>query len=213
MVSFDALDFDGDDDSVNCGNGTSLQFSCGNMSMLWTGILNGDGVVAEPLLAKYQGSGIGWYVNVALTGIFWKPSDNQRVAINLFDGKIHSIFIAQSGSGAVLCVDGVHIGDYVNCYQNSSTVVDMLIGAEGGNRASMSITEVTVWDNYYSTPDIAKSNTPVSSYVTSGQFDNTELEDSVGENNGTIVGATWVRIKTALNNAISSLSLKLSLSL
>lgn len=133
------LDFDGDNDIVNCGNDPSLQFSCGSMTIeFWIAVIGAG--YDENFIGKYDGGGVGWYSSIRPDSntISWRPEGGilyLALGVDIDDGNLHQVVIAQEGTVAKLSTDGVYRDSWAGCYQNISTVQPFTIGGVVGQFA------------------------------------------------------------------------------
>ena len=129
-----SFDFDGVDDSINCGNPTELQFT-GNFTLsAWVKTTSSG--ASNTIIGKDSGGALRSYLfYMGTTGllnfVLWRSGVAKAVVSTgtINDGNWHSVIIINDGTNLKLYIDGVLDGSVSDGGSVDNTVTDFWIGA------------------------------------------------------------------------------------
>lgn len=219
-----ALNFDGTNDFVNCGNAASLQLSTGTIEA-WIKTSNA-GAGFRGIVVKNSAYGLFMNDNV-LIGYSWGSTGIMTTNVSLNDNAWHHVAMSfQSGvtNGTRIYIDGVLRATSLLTVSTQTTGLSIGSGATtGGQNFTGNIEDVRIWSTVRTATEIANNRgcelvgteTGLVSYYKMNQGTAsgtntgiTTLNDAKGSSNGTLTnfaltGATsnWV---TASNSGLTA---------
>lgn len=204
------LNFDGDDDYVDFGNVSALNFGTGDFTIeAWLKTAEAENY--QGVLGKLNSSswvGYGWQMMAGGNLDFYLNTQHNSVSgqSSLADDTWHHIATVRTGQDAMLYVDGRYVGKLTKSTNSDSvdTAVNFALGLiySGGGRLNCLLDDVKIYDYARTQAQIAwdyNRGEPVAHWrfdeKASGQAVDTSSgaikDDSDHDNDGTASSTTW----------------------
>ena len=154
-----ALEFDGTDDYVDCGNDESLDFGTGDFTLehwVYPNTFSGDPIQ----LSKYAGASVGWYIQIKTTGtIHAKYGDGSANDITTLDAISvgewsHIVFIHDADGNDYIYINGKSSEDQPATECNTDSSTDVIVGKKYGFALNGSIDNVRIYNRALSADEV-----------------------------------------------------------